>query len=278
MNQCNRGRNAPRYALQYTQFRRVALTRLPMTFQTNGSVHHSGVANEHDTIALLNARKVFAETVTHLGGTRNKADAMAGATPISIKHKAGLKNGSFDWVNTSQTDALLDSARFEDFRAFVGNARQWGTAERSAIVEETRDLFNEVCNDALNAFTSETLTAWLVQELITANHGMSMVINDTAAQRCYVMGHDTIRAARCLSAGYTAHLVSGKGTTSRRIVLKGNGETLDLGLRLRVTSNNGIKAFLGLSKANRNSQVVLKLQQDKVAALVSDASPQVLEY
>lgn len=249
-----------------------------MTFQTNGSVHHSGVANEHDTIALLNEHGVFAETVTHLGGTRNKADAMAGATPISIKHKAGLKNGSFDWVNTSQTDALLDSSRFADFRSFVGNARNWGTAEREAIVTETRDLFNEVCSDALDSITSETLTAWLRSELIDANHGMSMVINDTAAQRCYIMGHDALLSARCLQDGFTAHLVSGKGMTSRRIVLKRMGQTIDTGLRLRVTSNNGIRAFLGLSKANRNSQVVLKLQQDKVAAMINDADAQVLCY
>ena len=249
-----------------------------MTFQTNGSVHHSGVANEHDTIDLLNDHQVFTETVTHLGGTRNKADAMAGTKRISIKHKAGLKNGSFDWVNTSQTDALLDSSRFDDFRAFVGIARNWGTAEREAIVTETRDLFNEVCADALESITSETLTAWLRSELITANHGMSMVINDTAAQRCYIMGHDALLSVRCLEDGWTAHLVSGKGMTSRRIVLKRMGQTIDTGLRLRVTSNNGIRAFLGLSKANRNSQVVLKLQQDKVAAMINDADAQVLCY
>ncbi|MFZ9740217.1 MAG: hypothetical protein ACO3EZ_19755, partial [Prochlorotrichaceae cyanobacterium] len=65
---------------------------------------------------------------------------------------------------------------------------------------------------------------------------------------------------------------------SRRIVLKRMGQTLDTGLRLRVTSNNGIRAFLGLSKANRNSQVVLKLQQDKVAAMINDADAQVLCY
>jgi len=41
---------------------------------------------------------------------------------------------------------------------------------------------------------------------------------------------------------------------------------------LRVTSNNGIKAFMGLSKANRNSQVVLKLQQDRVQNLVDTAA------
>lgn len=249
-----------------------------MTFQTNGSVHYSGVANEHDTIALLNEHKVFSETVTHLGGTRNKADAQAGSTPISIKHKAGVRNGSFDWVNTSQTDALLDSALFSDFRSFIANARTWGAAEREALVEETRDLFNEVCNGALDSITPETLTAWLLQELVAANHGMSMVINDTAARRCYIMGHDALLSARLLQDGYTAHLVSGRGNTSRRIVLKRLGQTIDTGLRLRVTSNNGIRAFLGLSKANRNSQVVLKLQQDKVAALINDADAQVLCY
>jgi len=157
-----------------------------MTFQTNGSVHHSGVANEHDTIALLNASNLFAETVTHLGGTRNKADAMAGATPISIKHKAGLKNGSFDWVNTSQTDALLDSARFDDFRAFIAAARGWDKEQRTAMVEETRDLLNEVCSDALDAITADALTAWVTEQVVDANHGMVMAVTDTNARRCYV--------------------------------------------------------------------------------------------
>ena len=127
-----------------------------MGFQTNGSVHHEGVANEHDTIALLNASNLFTETVTHLGGTKHKADAMAGATPISIKHKAGLKNGSFDWVNTSKTDDLLDSSRFDDFRAFISAARGWDKEQRIAMVEETRDLLNEVCSDALDFITSDT--------------------------------------------------------------------------------------------------------------------------
>jgi hypothetical protein len=52
----------------------------------------------------------------------------------------------------------------------------------------------------------------------------------------------------------------------------------DCGLRLRVTSNNGINAFLGTSKANRNSQVVIKLQQDKVAQLLSAVNAEVTSY
>ena len=238
-------------------------------FKTNGSTHHEGVANEHDTIALLNAHQVFAETLTHLGGTRNKADAMAGTKPVSIKHKAGLRNGSFDWVNTSQTDALLDSARFADFRAFVANARQWDEAKREEIVEETRDLFNEVCSDALDSIDPAALTEWLRSELIEANHGMAMAITDTKAATCYVMEHDTIRAARLLSEGYVAQVEKGRGMTSRKVTLRRDHHIVEVGLRLRVTSNNGIRAFLGLSKANRNSQVVLKLQQDRVDQLVA---------
>ena len=242
-----------------------------MGFQTNGSVHHEGVANEHDTIALLNASNLFTETVTHLGGTKHKADAMAGATPISIKHKAGLKNGSFDWVNTSKTDDLLDSARFDDFRAFISAARGWDKEQRTAMVEETRDLLNEVCSDALDAITPDALTAWVMDQVVNANHGMVMAVTDTNARRCYVCDHDALQVARLLNDGYSARLVAGRGMTSRKVVLVKDGDTVDCGLRIRVTSNNGVKAFLGLSKANRNSQIVLKLQQDRVDNLVATA-------
>jgi hypothetical protein len=57
-----------------------------------------------------------------------------------------------------------------------------------------------------------------------------------------------------------------------------DGNVYDCGLRLRVTSNNGINAFLGTSKANRNSQVVMKLQQDKVANLLQQVGADVTVY
>ena len=76
-------------------------------FKTNGSTHHEGIANEHHCIALLNDRNYFDCPVTHLGGTKHKADAMAGSIPISIKRKKGLANGSFDWVNTSSINVFM---------------------------------------------------------------------------------------------------------------------------------------------------------------------------
>ena len=99
-----------------------------------------------------------------------------------------------------------------------------------------------------------------------------MAITDTKAGICYVMEHDAIRAAQLLADGYVAELEAGRGSTSRKVVLRKDAHVVETGLRLRVTSNNGIKAFMGLSKANRNSQVVLKLQQDRVQNLVDTAT------
>ena len=241
-------------------------------FKTNGSTHYEGIANELATIDLLNQHRVFAETVTHLGGTKHKADAMAGSKGISIKHKAGLKNGSFDWVNTSRTDDLLDPQRFAEFHAFMRSVRTWDTDKRQTVVEDVRQVFAEICDAALDSITSETLTQWIKNELIRANEGMAMVITDTKAGRCYVMEHDAIRTAQLLTQGYVAQLEAGRGNTSRKVVLVKDSHIVETGLRLRVTSNNGIKAFMGLSKANRNSQVVLKLQQDRVQNLVDTAA------
>ena len=67
--------------------------------------------------------------------------------------------------------------------------------------------------------------------------------------------------------------------SSRKVILRSSitGAIMDTGLRLRLTSNNGIKAFLGLSKANKNSQVVLKLQQDGISNLLETAT-EVTDY
>ena len=93
-------------------------------FKTNGSTHYEGIANEHAVIELLNNRNYFDCPVTHLGGTKNKADAMAGNVPISIKRKKGLANGSFDYLNTSNTNGIIDRTVFTEFRKFVTYCRE----------------------------------------------------------------------------------------------------------------------------------------------------------
>ena len=251
-------------------------------FQTNGSTHHNGVSNEHATIDLLNEHQVYPANVTHLGGTKHKADAMAGDKGISIKHKAGLKNGSFDWVNTSDIDGIIDRAtHFSDFFALVRGARSLSVTEREALVEDARDLFNRCCEKALDSIHPHDLLNFLKTNVTEKQHGMGIVINDTKHQTLHIMEADRLIMTRCINSNYTPELIKGRGKSSRRLVFSAAmvPHAFDCGIRVRVTSNNGIRAFLGLSKANKSSQVVIKVQQDNVREFVtSDPDRQILTY
>ena len=247
-------------------------------FKTDGSVHTSGIKNELNTIDFLNETGLFAEEVKHFGGTKSKADAKAGAVNISIKHKKGLKNGSFDWVNTSKIDGLVDTKEFEDFILLTKLYRDTDQAEKQ--VENFRQYFASHCNNQLNAIKSDALTTWLKQVMLEDNHGMVMVINDTEAKRVHVVKEENLKTVDLLKRGWTAEFKRvWKGQRSGKVILRSSitGAIMDTGLRLRLTSNNGIKAFLGLSKANKNSQVVLKLQQDNISELLNTAT-EVTDY
>ena len=246
--------------------------------KTDGSVHTSGIKNELNTIDFLNETGLFAEEVKHFGGTKSKADAKAGDVNISIKHKKGLKNGSFDWVNTSKIDGLVDTKEFEDFILLTKLYRDTDQAEKQ--VENFRQYFASHCNNQLNAIKSDDLTAGLKQVMLEANHGMVMVINDTEAKQVHIVKEENLKTVDLLKRGWTAEFQRDwKGQSSRKVILRSSitGAIMDTGLRLRLTSNNGIKAFLGLSKANKNSQVVLKLQQDNISELLNTAT-EVTDY
>ena len=247
-------------------------------FKTDGSVHTSGIKNELNTIDFLNETGLFAEEVKHFGGTKSKADAKAGDVNISIKHKKGLKNGSFDWVNTSKIDGLVDTKEFEDFILLTKLYRDTDQAEKQ--VENFRQYFASHCNNQLNAIKSDALTTWLKQVMLEDNHGMVMVINDTQAKQVHIVKEEHLKTVQLLKKGWTAEFQRDwKGQSSRKVILRSaiTGAIMDTGLRLRLTSNNGIKAFLGLSKANKNSQVVLKLQQDGISNLI-DTAEQVKQF
>ena len=242
-------------------------------FKTDGSVHTSGIKNELNTIDFLNETGLFAEEVKHFGGTKSKADAKAGDVNISIKHKKGLKNGSFDWVISSKIDGLVDTKEVEDFILLTKLYRDTDQAEKQ--VENFRQYFASHCNNQLNAIKSDDLTTWLKQVMLEDNHGMVMVINDTEAKRVHVVKEENLKTVDLLKRGWTAEFQRDwKGQSSRKVILRSSitGAIMDTGLRLRLTSNNGIKAFLGLSKANKNSQVVLKLQQDNISELLNTAT------
>ena len=239
-------------------------------YKTNGSTHYEGIANEHAVIELLNNRNYYDSPVTHLGGTKNKADAMAGEQPISIKRKKGLANGSFDWVNTSDINGIIDRTIFTHFWQFVADARKNSI---TPDIMEVRNWYAKCCEAALAKITPKQITDFLSNQVAAKCEGFKIVVADTEADTLYIIDHERTPLAQLLAKGYHAEVVMGKVKSSAKILFNGERCHVDIGLRIRCTSNNGIKAMLGLSKANKNSQTVVKIQQDKVQQFVNDSSP-----
>jgi hypothetical protein len=250
-----------------------------MTYKIDGSVHHGGVKNEDITVQILNELKIYSHPVEKRGGTKCKEDAVAGYQRISIKRKDGITNGSFDWFNTSAYNDVLG----DTFNHFVSNMAELRSLPESLRSDEEfvlkiRDNFNQLCDLALDNLTSAEITDILRRGLIDANCGFDVVINDTKTSELYVFSADQHPAHDYIANGYSI-VLKGNGKSSRMVYfVDADGNVYDCGLRLRVTSNNGINAFLGNSKANRNSQVVIKLQQDKVAKLLEESAAQVYKY
>ena len=146
------------------------------------------------------------------------------------------------------------------------------------FVLKIRDSFNQLCELALDTLTSEQVTDILKRGLIEPNRNFDIAINDTKTSELYVFGAEEHPAYDYINKGYSI-VLKGNGKSSRMVYFVDvDGNVYDCGLRLRVTSNNGINAFLGNSKANRNSQVVIKLQQDKVANLLQQVNAQKVTY
>lgn len=250
-----------------------------MTYKTDGSVHHGGVKNEDQTVRILNEKKIYSETVKKRGGTKVKEDAVAGDQKISIKRKEGITNGSFDWFNTSAYNDVLG----DTFTHFLSNMKELRNLPESLRSDEEfvlkiRDNFNQLCELSLDSLTSAQVIEILQRGLIDANSDLDVVINDTKTCELYKFSASQHPAFEYVNRGFSA-VLKGNGKSSRMIYfVDTDGNVYDCGLRIRVTSNNGINAFLGTSKANRNSQVVIKLQQDKVGALLQSVNPTVVTY
>jgi hypothetical protein len=244
-----------------------------MTYKTDGSVHHGGVKNEDLTVQILNEKQIYSETVEKRGGTKCKEDAVAGDKKISIKRKEGISNGSFDWFNTSAYNDVLGDT-FDHFLSNMKELRQMPESLRSdeEFVLKIRDSFNALCELSLDSLTSAQVIEILQRGLIEHNAGFDLVINDTKTSELYVFAAEQHPAVGYIQKGYSV-VLKGNGKSSRMVYfVDAEGNVYDCGLRLRVTSNNGINAFLGASKANRNSQVVIKLQQDKVGKLLQEVN------
>ena len=238
-----------------------------MAYVTDGSVHHGGLSNEQRVVDFLNSIGYYPEPVVRLGGTKHKADAVAGDKGISIKRKARASQGSFDYLNTSQLPASV-SPYFADALAEAKEIRgNLDLGNQAEAVARVRAHINRSSAQALNELTDEQVTQFLTDALITRYKPIAlMAVTDADRLNLYAPGDNPV--VQRLSAGEQFGL-TGTARGSRRVP--------GTNLRVRLTLNNGVNALLGLSSKNKSSIPTIKLQQDNVPALLRSVSPQVFD-
>ena len=193
---------------------------------------------------------------------------------ISIKRKRDLNNGSYDYLNStvpvsypSLTLILVDVWKEETLALAPTqeNKRDCKAGVQCCVL---------VC--AVATIDTNTLTD-IVSDTFEAQAGMDIAITDQATESLYLFSADDMEVPQLLKAGYKAQIVQTNNiVTSRKIVFVKDDDIRDVGLRIRLVTNNGVGALMGMSKANKTSSVVVKIQQDKVGRMVHNTPHKVI--
>jgi len=249
-------------------------------YDTTGKSHHEGKENEHNTAKILNEKKAYPFEVVVLGGNR-KQDAISGSQHLSMKRMKNTNSGTHDWANLSSvvTDGLLGNV-FDEFLDQIKELRQLPKSIREDIEFQSlvEQKFNALRTASFDYLTSENIIKVLNKGLIDACFDFHIAVNDIAKKKIFIYDANRHPVFEYVKKGFTAYL-EGDAPLSRMIYFEDfNGNHYPTDIRLRVTNNNGTRAFLGVSEANTNSSVVIKLQQDRVGNLLKSVNPREITY
>jgi len=257
-----------------------------MAYKTDGSVHYSGIKSEGDVANFIKTNSVYGDgEVVKRGGTQYKQDVEVIINKIvsiliSVKKKEKVSTGSFDYINTTKIDETLKKP-FENLFYKVKKLRTKSETERKNVKDIIREEFNNISSDTLDELNGDVLIDFLTQHIIDKNLDMKMWIVDKENKKYLVYNFESSPLYVLLEKGYTPFLKETKKvSTSRTVLFEKDGETLDIGIRIRLVTNNGMGALLGLSKSNKSSSLTLKIQQDKVHNLIVDVKTrgELVEY
>jgi len=252
-----------------------------VAYRTDGSSHRTGVKSEIELQRLMQeSRKMASEIcgtnleeggyeVVAKGGTQFKEDLTVQTEDkrinISHKKKKKLSTGSFDWLNTTK-----DVPQSEKLKSLARKLR-----DSNCSVRRARSVFNEACNQTLNNLSSDDIKKIIHDNVISKYDNIDRItIKVEDKNIIYSFPPDAIPFFEAVRNPDVSIKTAGRGKTSRRLqfISRDGQELLDYGLRIRLTTNNGITAMLGKSKKNKYSSPVIKLQQDKVHKLVESMS------
>lgn len=250
-----------------------------MVYNTTGEVHRAGVQNEHDVIKMLNSEdnaitdhlksKHGADIIfEHKGGTQGVDDAVAVGKDgeklggISAKNLGG-GGGTYDWTNTSKIPDK-DSIK-KPLKQFKDKYHDM-TEERFKDIETTlREERDNIVNQYLHKLPGEYIKKMLSD--LYERYSEYVIVNHIKNEQyiCYEKNIENFKEFVGFPE-WDYYLKFAKAKNSAMIWRKNpeTGEEVCTNLRLRITLNNGLTAFFGLSVKNKTSIPCLKLQQDSV--------------
>lgn len=248
-----------------------------MAYRTDGSSHRTGVKSEIELMRLMQESHEMASEIcgTKLeeggyevvpkGGTQFKEDltvqTQGRSINISHKKKKKLSTGSFDWLNTTK-----NVPQAEKLKSLGRKLR-----DSNCSVSAARSAFYDACNQTLNNLSSDDIKKIIHDNVISKYDGIDRITIKVEDKKIiYSFPPNAIPFFEAVRNPDVSIKTVGTGKTSRRLQFINRDDQVlpDYGLRIRLTTNNGITAMLGKSKKNKYSSPVIKLQQDKVHKLV----------
>lgn len=245
-----------------------------MPYNTTGEVHHAGVANEGHTVNICNSSipsnlqdNYPGQTLTFRkeGGTHQVSDMGIYVNDVRVAGGSDKlhRNGTFDHVNTSKVSEYLPCEslvkRIDELRiAHRGDASAVNTV-KDAIKNATNSTWNDMTSEGVRKLllaVNNRTPEWM---FVREKDELSVFPHSEMRELCEFPNDGT----------WTYSLRSDRAKESRQVWREKAGLAVNTHLRLRLVTNNGVSALLGLSTANKNSILTLKIQQDAVAALLA---------
>lgn len=269
-------------------------------YNTTGKSHKNGLNNEQQSCdwMLEQANKENSpqflknvKNVVRLGGTTTKTDTLiiyndGSSCSISNKNKEG-KNGTFDWANISSKEIFKEIPSLEFFRKSVSDKmseiRNLDFKDRAGKKLSFKNFRKEEADKSLKVLSSEEIKIML-ESIFNPCIEQKMMINDKINKQYCFLDFSSLRVVDILTSTKNKEffLKNKRNAKESRSIFVRFPNLIDektkqpveedLCIRLRLVTNNGDSAAIGLnegSKKNQSSSPVIKIQQEKVNDLLS---------
>jgi len=262
-----------------------------MPYDNTGKSHNNGVSNEEMNIDVLNRRSDIVYDIwsqmngvpyiaKQVGGTKTVVDGIVtfytpdGEVDYSISMKnADQESSTHDWINCS-SEVKKDHVLWGPWARTISDIRDDKDNLSYAKAEALQNIGRDTVMKNLSSNASE-VKDFFRKHIINRNMGKYVIRHSkkTSSLQVYKFDdHPMVEYFKSMSLKFM-------GTKKSRMIrfLDAQGKEHDCGLRIRIQTNNGTTALLGLNEGkvnskgnakNNNASAVIKIQQEKITSTV----------